>query len=869
VCGNDRELLVGIALYDTASAFSSPGKTGLPDTVEILFDPLNDRIGYVQFIFDPSARAGDTSDNPHRDPELGDEVQVITHFPYPEAHSSACPIPRLRRHEWREELFSPCPITRLRCRWLFAWFSTPELFRNGAVCGFNICRNRPYIPEFSSWNYCGGNGGQDATGFGRLYAFEGPVQVTDVQARLERGTMLLQGNVEGHCRDFGLELASPTGERQPAQVSTHGGAFTAEAELSPVLGGRYRLVPCCADKPVEPAYVSVDVPSRSLARDFCLSVTYDSPMSIVANHYTPERLSKDMETWAGLGVRRIHWIEYGDWPSFWNYQAAGWADNYARTVKACGNYQAAAVRAAHQHGLEFIADLKTFDLGLNCFFVDADARSTLEDIERRHVCLIPETAAHQEWTMQSNPAWRTDASFPVARLRLYSEMPIPPLSVPQIRLLTSKDNLRYQRYRKPFEVRQGWLKRPHLRWTPAGIVKEQGGRRNWFVEFSGLKLNAPFLSVQLGEGRLSLRHRGTMLAEAWNASGDPVPLTLATNGDAKGGFFFWKGWSGWSNQMEPILQERKWNGADLGMVFQDMPNMPTMLEPAYEGARNIWLGRIAGILDRGADGVDIRTYCHHNGIMSYLKYAFAQPVCETFRSLYGRAPSPNPEDCERIRRIRGDFYTQFLRDARKLVSARGRKLVIELESGVEVPARYDCRMALPMDWKAWIEEGIADEIRLKWWTAESTFVHEQVLPLARRHSIPVHLISRCLHEGLGFRAVEMAERVIGGACAAGFSGYSFYEHQNLMEMNPEGCLALKGPVESYFHRAGEVLRQMSEQRSPTGNEWKLLAFPSPIQHPGRGIRARGQRRDRRACTDHPRRRRSPALRSPGPENAGT
>jgi hypothetical protein len=56
----------------------------------------------------------------------------------------------------------------------------------------------------------------------------------------------------------------------------------------------------------------------------------------------------------------------------------------------------------------------------------------------------------------------------------------------------------------------------------------------------------------------------------------------------------------------------------------------------------------------------------------------------------------------------------------------------------------------------------------------------------------------------------MAELVIGGACAAGFSGYSFYEHQNLMEMNPEGCLALKGPVESYFHKAREVLRQMAQ-----------------------------------------------------------
>ena len=39
-------------------------------------------------------------------------------------------------------------------------------------------------------------------------------------------------------------------------------------------------------------------------------MTYDSPMSIVANHYTPARLDRDMEIWSGLGVNRIHWIEH-------------------------------------------------------------------------------------------------------------------------------------------------------------------------------------------------------------------------------------------------------------------------------------------------------------------------------------------------------------------------------------------------------------------------------------------------------------------------------------------------------------------------------------------------------------------------------
>ena len=196
--------------------------------------------------------------------------------------------------------------------------------------------------------------------------------------------------------------------------------------------------------------------------------------------------------------------------------------------------------------------------------------------------------------------------------------------------------------------------------------------------------------------------------------------------------------------------------------------------------------------------------------MSYLQYAFAAPVRDTFQSLYGRPPRLCQEDYERIRRIRGDFYTEFLRDAKRLVSEHGKKLIVELESGMEVPPSLDCRMQRPMDWRTWLKEGIPDEIRLKWWTMESTFVHEQVLPLARQRCIPVHIISRCLHTGLDIRAREMAELVIGGACAAGFSGYSFYEQQNLMDLSPEGRSTLKGPVRAYFARAREALAAMEQ-----------------------------------------------------------
>jgi hypothetical protein len=66
-------------------------------------------------------------------------------------------------------------------------------------------------------------------------------------------------------------------------------------------------------------------------------------------------------------------------------------------------------------------------------------------------------------------------------------------------------------------------------------------------------------------------------------------------------------------------------------------------------------------------------------------YAFAEPVRETFRSMYGREVTRSWQDCERVRRIRGDFYTGFFRDAHKVTAAAGKKLIAHLEHGIEVP----------------------------------------------------------------------------------------------------------------------------------------------------------------------------------------
>jgi chromosome segregation ATPase len=73
--------------------------------------------------------------------------------------------------------------------------------------------------------------------------------------------------------------------------------------------------------------------------------------------------------------------------------------------------------------------------------------------------------------------------------------------------------------------------------------------------------------------------------------------------------------------------------------------------------------------------------------MDYMMYAFAEPVREAFRAAWGREVTPSWEDSVRVRKLRGEFYTQMFRDAKRLAAAAGKRFVAHLEAGIEVIAR--------------------------------------------------------------------------------------------------------------------------------------------------------------------------------------
>lgn len=168
-------------------------------------------------------------------------------------------------------------------------------------------------------------------------------------------------------------------------------------------------------------------------------------------------------------------------------------------------------------------------------------------------------------------------------------------------------------------------------------------------------------------------------------------------------------------------------------------------------------------------------------------------------------------DYERIRCIRGEAYTQFIRQAGALARQRGRTLGTHVEWGTEVPPHLHTRLQLQMhlEWERWIREEWVDEVSLRGWGCYNRHVQSRILPLARKHGVGVHIITKCLPGGLDLRGMELCERYVTDACRSGFAGFSLYESNDLMRMSPQGRPVPVGFVDEAVRRARRALDHLA------------------------------------------------------------
>ena len=184
---------------------------------------------------------------------------------------------------------------------------------------------------------------------------------------------------------------------------------------------------------------------------------------------------------------------------------------------------------------------------------------------------------------------------------------------------------------------------------------------------------------------------------------------------------------------------------------------------------------------------------------------YAEPNLAIFRQCFGRDPQAIPDDYAAMRRIRGAFHTQFLRDAAALLHQAGKKLEAHVESRMTPPPEHDTFTQIHWDYATWIDDGIIDGVNLKYLGPYNPFVQREICP-ARRRGIPVHVIAALGDPRSNPRTPEYAEEQLAMVRAAGLNGLNLYEIWCYLRTTPNGEPFARGCTMRVFERLAHFLK---------------------------------------------------------------
>jgi hypothetical protein len=771
---NARQFLIAIAL-DHALGAPFPG-----EAVDIFFDPYHDRLGYTQF-FTP----------------IGHEPINVHHFPYPEARSTRFKYPAPIKTQWTSRASVDVVGAASPEHVLLAWFDIKDIFRNGNTIGFNVARSRDKTNELSSWSLATGNGFVDASSFGTLHLTP-PDLTVDIQPAHSPDSLTLTTQSSSPNAPVTVRIVSPSGNTQ--------NAYTTGSQTLEISGlsehGKHLIYINSPDINSAPDLWVVDHIPNSLSKTFHMGMFLDSPDDLRTSPYSLKTLQAQLQTLKNWGVSRLNWIDYPaptHAPAFWN--AVCDLKNAKQSYKACGDLLLAASQICENLAIDCVATLKPFEQGFDVAHDHPPSKDTHLNSDQNPVSLYPRMVSAINGACRSNPAWHTPIAYPIKELTFISDTPLPKLTPKDFTLLTSADNRTYKRHPGPLKVSVEHKSVPHLRWTPAGPRPDKGTRKAWVLTLKNPNIKTPFACLQIRNKDLKISGRAFALAQSIDNKGLTRSVSLHRASTLQKGFVFQGVWKGWQNHSEAYLDVRTLTTGDNGLMFTAHDILPTILEPLTPEAQTLWLADVQDALARGAKAVDLRPLCHHTNCIDWSLLAFHPAVIQAFTTTYGRPPEPTEADLEKIRILRGQAFTDFLRKAHLLTRAAGARLVMHFESGIEVPVHLHTRMALHLDWQTWINQGLIDEIMLKFFSSQSRWVHESLMPLARKAGIKVH--SCDLNNSLvSPQGVERAQRLIRESRQAGMDGLSFYEANSYVRLNPAGHPIPIGHADLALTRAG-------------------------------------------------------------------
>ncbi len=196
---------------------------------------------------------------------------------------------------------------------------------------------------------------------------------------------------------------------------------------------------------------------------------------------------------------------------------------------------------------------------------------------------------------------------------------------------------------------------------------------------------------------------------------------------------------------------RHWEDVDLCKVNEvavargKLRHATGQANPVYPEVRRNWLDQVQFCVDRNVDGVNIRPASHNRAYEPWM-YGFNEPVIEQ---------SQFPGHTEEARRINGEAFTQFLREARELLHRHGKELGVHVlglyfRHADGAPDSTPFPRNIEWQWKTWVRE-LADYVELqgapKLRPENIKEVTDRIGLAAREAGIP--FIYRCSSRGRG------------------------------------------------------------------------------------------------------------------------
>jgi hypothetical protein len=390
-----------------------------------------------------------------------------------------------------------------------------------------------------------------------------------------------------------------------------------------------------------------------------------------------------------------------------------------------------------------------------------------------------------------------------------------------VALCVSDDNSTYRPYEGPIRLEEAIEDYVVWEHTASGGRPTNETRRCRVMRLSGLRIDQPYFAVSVpGRGR-SFSNALVNLIHVFGPAGEERRLTYglvprnfqhlgdhARQGDFRSlGVEFDVAPASAPSAVYPGYDFVRFPRAiDTGDGFVAVargkePGPIAALSPSFQASRDFWLGWLRDALDAGADGIELRVRSH-NYCMAWGEFGFEPPVVDAFRERYG-VDLLATDDFDRAawRRLRGEGYTQLVRQAHELAVSYGRPMGVHISPTLEMDPTIGAAMDIHWDWRNWLDAGLADRVTMKevW---PDTRLGREVLSRTRQLGIPTIFSPFALTLFRGPNGPASVEQLIRLAREHGCDGYQLYESCSVMRASRDGRVTLQHPaIRDVFRRA--------------------------------------------------------------------